>query len=73
MKVTSLLALAAAVTSVTATPVLERSPVNAVQERRSKPLPANPDGLPLDPCAEKKKFNHGTWEVPIIGPFYELK
>lgn len=73
MKVTGLLALAAAVAPVMATPIIERTPVSTIKERRAKPLPANPDGMPLDPCAEKKKFNHGTWMVPIIGPYYELK
>ncbi|KAK4540074.1 hypothetical protein LTR36_009815 [Oleoguttula mirabilis] len=81
MKLSGLLALAATVVVAVATPIIESSLMAAnigqrsVESKRDVPeinhhLPANPDGLPLDPCKDKKVFNLGVWMVPIYGPYY---
>ena len=33
-------------------------------------LPANPDGLPLDPCSDKNRFDQGTFGNPN-GNYYK--
>ncbi|KAK5122954.1 hypothetical protein LTR85_003519 [Meristemomyces frigidus] len=71
MKAFGLLAFAAAVAVTVATPIVERAPTNAIVEHRPTHLPANPDGLPLDPCLEKR-FNHGLWVAPGKTPYYEV-